>query len=358
MLSMHNPWKGYCNFKGILVLLLSFLFALILLEFGLAFYHKNQQKKAAYYDWSYYTNTGVRIQRQGELKLELHPQLLFRNLPNQKTSRFTINRFGFRGKEADLTRGRPIILMGASVAFGSGLPSDEGTLSSHLDSLLGLPTINAGVIGYGSTQELVSIVVQLAEFNPKLIIILDGLISFGQVFTSGTSDNFLETQNFDLVNGELDAAAYLRDGSLWLKTKHTFEVFFPNTIAAMDTSATRLHAQLKPNYKKLEKIRETYLNNIKKIYNFGIGQGYRILVVSEFLNVSQDRAEMAQAYFTFCKDIGSGLSKLNIAHINMCDALSNGILLREDFLDERHLTSTGYHKVAKYLLPTIQKLLK
>ena len=71
-----------------------------------------------------------------------------------------------------------MFLVGGSTVFGVGV-SDEETISSHLQTMLDrncdrYQIINAGVIGYYSTQELIQIHRNLVRHNPVMIVALTG----------------------------------------------------------------------------------------------------------------------------------------------------------------------------------------
>ena len=71
--------------------------------------------------------------------------------------------------------------MGGSAAWGFGCTSDEKTLPGRLQTILreqlpelNIEVINAGQIGYGSTQELIYFHRQVSALNPDLVLLFDG----------------------------------------------------------------------------------------------------------------------------------------------------------------------------------------
>lgn len=110
---------------------------------------------------------------------ELDPHLLWRNRPLQRSERGTINAQGFRGP--DWTREKApgkqrVFLLGGSVAYGWGVAGDEGTVAARMERMLGpgFEVLNAGVIGYASTQELILLETVLLDWSPDAIVVLDG----------------------------------------------------------------------------------------------------------------------------------------------------------------------------------------
>ncbi len=105
-------------------------------------------------------------------------------IPNQHTSTFNINNYGFRGP--DITLEKPedtfrIFLVGSSTARGAGSTNDSTTISGFLQSFLkedDLPiqieVINAGINAYFSLWEMQLIENKLLEFNPDMIIAYTG----------------------------------------------------------------------------------------------------------------------------------------------------------------------------------------
>lgn len=110
--------------------------------------------------------------RQGPLKIAIDPFVVFRPLPSQKTSFFTIDSQGFR--EAGGDKQRPIVFItGGSAAFGVGAEGDAQTFAAMLNqSQNQFNMINAGVPGWKAEQEYAYMTQVLDRFHPK------GYISF------------------------------------------------------------------------------------------------------------------------------------------------------------------------------------
>jgi len=105
-------------------------------------------------------------------------------IPNQNSGSLNINNLGFRGSdfsENKLDDTYRIFMLGGSTMFGFGSTSDETTIpgffQQHLTEL-GLPyyteTINSGIQGAESSDELSLIENQLIGYSPDLVIVYDG----------------------------------------------------------------------------------------------------------------------------------------------------------------------------------------
>jgi len=95
-----------------------------------------------------------------------------------------INRYRFR--YGDLSKKKPentlrIFLIGGSVVFNG--PSNETTISGYLEDLLkkkfqnkgmNAQAVNAGMTAYISTQELILLITQIVDFDPDIVMVLDG----------------------------------------------------------------------------------------------------------------------------------------------------------------------------------------
>lgn len=99
----------------------------------------------------------------------------------------TINRFHFRDDRKEYGPKPPdevrVFITGGSVAFGTGAPSQEQTVSALLETVLNgaaeppgtsYRVVNAGVPGYASTHERLLIELRLEELQPDVIVMLSG----------------------------------------------------------------------------------------------------------------------------------------------------------------------------------------
>lgn len=118
----------------------------------------------------------------GGLAWTLDPYLVWRNRPGQRNARGSINAQGFRGADWSLPRApgrRRVLVLGGSVAYGWGVPSDGETIPARVERALAASGVqaevwNAGVIAYASTQELILLETELLQYAPDAVVLLDG----------------------------------------------------------------------------------------------------------------------------------------------------------------------------------------
>ena len=137
--------------------------------------------------------------------------------PNRHSRFYRTNALGFRGPETtlDKTSGRfRIIVMGGSAAWGFGCTSDEKTVPGRLQSILreqlpglNIEVINAGQIGYGSTQELIYFHRQVSALSPDIVLLFDGYNDILADFINPTSGWPLHS---DLLKSRFEDSFYPR----------------------------------------------------------------------------------------------------------------------------------------------------
>ena len=138
------------------------------------------------YTIRYETARGLPLtDKGGSIVLVHHPHLIYRFKENQERPEATINAQGFRGKDW-VMEGQSscrVIVLGGSAAFGQGASRDDKVFTSVLERLLnassnsmegGVQVLNAAVTGYDSTQELILLVTRLLDYQPDVVVIVDG----------------------------------------------------------------------------------------------------------------------------------------------------------------------------------------
>lgn len=131
------------------------------------------------YALSFYNRKGQKISRpNGTLKLMLDPFTIYRNYPHQKSSSYSLDKFGFRNNftaQKNDKESKIAFILGGSAAFGQGLDSDDKTFTAKLNrSHQDFKFINSGVVGFLSGQELSQMIHYLDNFNPSFYIVFDG----------------------------------------------------------------------------------------------------------------------------------------------------------------------------------------
>ena len=193
-------------------------------------------------------------------------------IPNQSSSTLNINSLGFRG--SDFSENKPddtyrIFMLGGSTMFGFGATSDETTIpgffQKHVTDL-GLSyyveTINAGIQGAESSDELSLLENQLIDYSPDLVIIYDGWNDLrSQNSPEDVSDNWNSLcaigikNDFDVIVAlqpiagfgnkilTFDESGYVADGTtyageLLINQKLEYENYSKNLMQLDDCSLT------------------------------------------------------------------------------------------------------------------------
>ena len=104
--------------------------------------------------------------------------------PNQHLDTINVNNYGFRGKDISLEKESKtyrIFVLGGSTVFGGYSSSDSTTIPGYLEEKLNsiemdfkIDVINAGEQGAASCRDIEKIKTKIINFNPDLIIVLNG----------------------------------------------------------------------------------------------------------------------------------------------------------------------------------------
>jgi lysophospholipase L1-like esterase len=221
------------------------------------------------YSYSFYNQKGQKLSKlDGVFKLMIDPFTIYKNYPNQKTRKYSINEFGFRDS---YTSDKPFtaIVLGGSAAFGWVLDSDDKAFPSKLSRYNNTyNVINSAVMGFLSGQELSQMVQYLDEFSPSLYIVFDGWndIYNPYAFAKTWPMSFAPigySSNFYLIGDQL-ANYYNMAGDGYNSEK--FQIppaleFLPNEEVYF------------------QKILKTYIANISKMHAFASSRGAQFIVV-------------------------------------------------------------------------------
>ena len=351
-------------FKKISFVFLCFFIAISSAEFILEYQQSVHEKKEntqvePFYPLSINTTKGERIRGAGYMKLVVHPFMLFKNLPNQKTPYFAINSLGFRGTEINnsLTHGKKrIIVVGGSVAFGTGLKRDEETFPVQLEQILeNAEVINAAVPGYLSSQELIYVVTELIDLKPNLIIALDGFNDFNHPRNiSGEFDQMEEALRVSLI-----------PSNLILRLKKVFNLFYPEINKRIDRirkkgiqKTTDILITSKDNLAEdsnFYSIQSSYYSaNIIKMARFLDSLNCRFLCVfSAFNGRNKEGNEkiFIEQYALFRKEVKSRFDENKILYLDLNDYQ----FTNDKFFDVVHLNASGNLEVAKIVSDAIKK---
>ena len=298
---------------------------------------------------SVWTSDGIQVgSTVGPLKLSLHPLLVYVNKPNQTTPHFSINSLGFRGGEipSEKIKSR-VVVIGSSMAFGTGLESDGDTFEQQLAALLDAEVINAAVIGYGSGQELVEVLTAAVELQPDLIMTMDGYNDYWIAAKHPRPHKLFATQGFRQIELQLQTETMLVDSPFFRRVASLHLMLFPHVTRGI---TRRLDALLpdatKPepphNDTDLDVGAEIYANNIIKIHRLSKPFRYN------FLCVFQPDRDKDQEYRYFRDAAKQRLKRQGVRYL---DLGNSGVeeMKPEWFMDDVHLDEAGHRAVAEGL---------
>lgn len=323
---------------------------------------KQADQVAPFYWWTYTTHKGIELNSRwsrGPLKVALHPVLVYKNLPNQVHSAFSTNSRGYRGAEPDTHPTRPrIIMVGGSAAFGTGAQNDRETIGAYLETFLQAEVINAGVIGHASTQELVSLITEVIDLHPNLVITFDGFNDFYRPLeVSDPKDvRLLSSINgFEQIEGELQFLSQLKSPSFLARLSRSHLIFFPRIVERLKTSRVSF-LWGKPTVPVTMSDRlsdgsiflaaEIYAQNLRKMHRLSIACGYRFLPI-----IQPVKQKFKPEYRVFRQLSARHLSQ---AQIDVFDVADAEWITPDFFLDTVHLNAAGSKAVAQHVADFIR----
>ena len=333
--------------KILLILFLN-MFVLGLATLGLEFKLADDRRKAEakwseqvrpYYWPSLQTRDGIALgTRFGPLKLVLHPFLSYANLPNQKTAHFSINNLGFRGREirkGEKTKKR-IVVVGGSTAFGTGLQSDDETFAQRLEHLLDTEVINAAVVGHASGQELVSLVMELVDLQPDLVIALNGWNDYERPLTS----KFRGSNGFADIEEQLKTLQSVTDESFFMRVSNLYWVLFPNITKQLGSLWLRFfRAGEHTPETDIELASAVYASNVIKMHM--ISEAFH----SKFLCVLQPDRDSQERYRAFREKAKLQLRQAGSFALDLSE-IDEPSIEPGWYMDEMHLNVAGNQAIA------------
>jgi lysophospholipase L1-like esterase len=217
---------------------------------------------------SFYNRKGERIgEAGGLLKLITDPFTIYMNYPNQKSYRYSINKYGFReGYESK--KPHTAIVVGSSAAFGFALDSNEKTFASKVSRYSEkYNVINSAVVGFLSGQELSQMIHYLDDFNPSVYIVFDG---WNDIF-----DPYAFVKNWPVRNAPIgyNNAFFLVENRLaeYFKINQKEQV---SQIEALEPVGDPLSEDA-----LFQKVLEIYVANIDKMHAFARARGAKFLLI-------------------------------------------------------------------------------
>jgi GDSL-like Lipase/Acylhydrolase len=244
-----------------------------LLGYSLYTYTKKPQQvlhegtKGEYY-FSFYNQRGQKISElDGMLKLMTDPFTIYTNYPTQKSSSYSINKYGFRdGYSSD--KPYTAMVLGGSAAFGFALDNNNGTFASKMSqSNKKYNVINSAVIGFLSGQELSQMVHYLDNFKPSLYIVFDG---WNDIY-----DPYLFAKSWPVSYGPIGFH------NVFFMVENRLAEYFRLTQKDKNLKLAILEKadDLMSEKEYFEKIQMTYISNIDKMKSFANSRGASFLHV-------------------------------------------------------------------------------
>ncbi len=300
--------------------------------------------------------------------------------PNFKSKSLNTDSEGFRMSEnsvgnfygfdnfGSFNQGNSLVFLGASFVFGVGASSDSKTINSQVNSIIGKPSVNMGVRGYTSTQELLLVIKYLDEIKGSTKLIWSSSLNDLSIALKGST-----AIRIDGLTG-------------YFGHKQLLDELFKTTYGSIATKQNNLFYRLKDKVKNITPLKEN--NNVERSvdYSFKLWAknatilksileplGIDLLVVLQpvlgwntrsshpiELVMHQRDSQMDDSIKTLTRPnighqyssrIKSFLSEQNISFLDLNYKLSSTDISSDSvfFYDYCHLTDYGYNWVAKQI---------
>ncbi|OGG51454.1 hypothetical protein A2704_04615 [Candidatus Kaiserbacteria bacterium RIFCSPHIGHO2_01_FULL_54_36b] len=296
----------------------------------------------------------------------------------------------FRGASPESRGTRKLaFLVGGSAAFGSYSSSNETTLSGSLNTLQDeYLVVNAANPSWMSLQEFYRVAVELIDYQPELIIALDGYndASNGYQRYARGDEELLNAPLFYSELLDIVTRTQKRESRLISITSRLHFPPFPRTLEffnrllpplrlvrqsmavpvdspQIDRSALEKHAQ---------QTAERYVKNLRLMRTITDSAESKFVVVFQpvlfqHANVSsearsifefQKREDFLYYLDAFREYVLTSASDLNIVDASSIfdPTLKDGVPVEQLFVDPVHLTDAGFQKLAQELIPIILRL--
>jgi lysophospholipase L1-like esterase len=154
----------------------------------------------------------------------------------------SINSSGFRGSDLDEETAK-VVALGDSFTFGWGVEMSE-TFTSQLEKILGLPTLNLGVSGYSTDQELLLFRRKKEELKPDVVLLTfcrnDVMEAMQQsVYGKGKPRFTSERNDLTLVNVPVHESFLVRYSFFYRFIMRRIKEFLPPSITPEEQNEGR-----------------------------------------------------------------------------------------------------------------------
>lgn len=362
--------------------LVTFVIAMLAAE--IYFRHQQPSAPIELYGLSLYTHDGRRVSPSvGSLKLALAPFTIYRNLPSQKTTAFTINSRGLRAAEGVEQDSAPkIIFLGASAAFGYLAQTDEETISSRLEqSMKPYRVLNAGVVAFLSGQELSYLATELIDYRPAIVVAYDGWNDLRDSVYRDRKENELGYiwYFFDLEENQLQ-----QNYQTQVSPSKAF-IRFAEAVSTKSRLLTRIREKIKGNPPEghiqhrelLDPVVQNYAANLRKMSLISHAHGAEFVVVFQpelgqkpHLTPAEEqclavgsgslttayRKEFPALYREFLAKTKQQLDKDKVEWIDINESDKYRENVETLFLDVVHTNRRGNEIVAEIIAPRLRVL--
>ena len=324
------------------------------------------------------------------IRLVHTPHTLYENFPNQTLDGYRINSIGLRAPEITLVPERPrVIVIGGSAAFGLGVEGRD-TLSSALGrELAEAEVLNAGVIGYQSSQELALVVYKLLDLKPSLILAFSGWNDLFETFwweRFGDAEmqyrgnvifNEMETRLLKYREIEWNPGYAIREAGLSIVRNSTI---LSALYRGVGRSAGEQAQPVSPATagQRVDQVAEHYVANMKKLSDLARSRGGRLLVVlqpeegqllsfGELSNRSRGKgggwpgfwywSNFPASYLAFRSQVALALAQAGIEVIDASRLLRDQAPTGSLFVDAVHMTPAGYALTAQLIRDEVRDAL-
>jgi hypothetical protein len=215
---------------------------------------------------AFYNRQGQKIgDPNGLLKIITDPFTIYTNYPNQKTSRYSIDEYGFR---ASYTSEKPYtaIVVGGSAAFGFALDNDDKTFSSIISRRnKKFNIMNSAVVGFLSGQELSKMIHHLDRFHPELYIVFNG---WNDIY-----DPYAFAKSWPVRNAPIGY------NNIFLQMENRLAEYFLGGKENTKKEGISPVGNLISEDEYFDEISSTYISNILKMHSFARARGADLLLV-------------------------------------------------------------------------------
>lgn len=331
----------------------------------------------------------------------LHPAYYFFFNSFPQTPVVSVTQDGFRGPgPTSPTRGvRQLgFVVGGSVAFGYGATSDTTTISGFLNQIQDeIFFVNAGVPSWNSFQEFLRFALELLDYEPAYLIVIDGYndvmidYSLGELFPAGTVESYDVLHRMVYGKPKHKASITRRIKAFLVdKIEHYNEilvrhVFRSNQLGSVIDASNiedmqrhtvqrklnTIEVEVSPHPQNVVKTGNRYLKHITLIHQIAKANGVDVLFawqpnLGQHENIPQSAKDIitidgGAAQNAFLKEVHqyifsrslNGYAILDLS--NMFDTHINALDSSEFFIDRVHLTDIANRFVAQRLLKAIQQ---